>query len=462
MKCGRIWVWGCPTLYFACGLLIVSSLSGQTLRPPPHITAIAPPRAAVGDTVTIAGTAFGDYLGGTSSVQVGRCPSQPSAPGPGLIAIAPQDITSWSDTQIKFVLPPRSLGIVSITRADGQMSNVWEFEVIAPCTASQSVLASLNPSNIPAGSGDTPVILSGSDFTADTSAKSDGTSLVTTYVNSTSLRAVLPASLLREPRTLQITVLNAGASSPALPFVVMPWPPAVAAVVNAASLLGGPVAPGEIVSVFGSNLGPVAPAGVRLDSNGRVTSQLAATRVLFDKTAAPLTYASDKQINAIVPFSLAGNSRTLLTVECFGLRSEVVVLDVVQAAPGVFTLDGSGRGRGAILNQDGTQNSAASPASPDSIVVLYATGAGQTNPPAVDGALMSGELPQPTQHVSVQIGDLPAEVLYAGAAPGLVAGILQVNARVPRDMAGGGPKPLLLFIGAATTQPNVMVEVSPR
>jgi len=443
-------------------LFTLASAMGQIPRPAPRITGSAPARTAAGGTITIVGTAFGEYLRGTSSVRVGRCPSQPMAPGPGLIAIAPENISSWTDTQIKFVLPPRSLGMVSIIRADGQMSNVWEFEVVSPCPLPRPVLTSLNPSGVAAGSGDTPFTLTGSDFTADAVVNSDGIPLATAYLSSTSLRAVLPASLLREPRTLQITVVSAGGATLPLPFLVARRPPAVAAVVNAASFLAGPVAPGEIVAVLGSDLGPATPAGLKLDANGRVANQLAETRVWFDETAAPLTYAAAGRVNAIVPFGLAANTRTRLTVEYAGLRSEPVVLDVTQAAPGIFTLDGSGRGHSAVLNEDGTPNSAATPAPPDSIVALYATGAGLTTPLAIDGTLTTAESAQPAQNVSVHIGGFPAEVLYAGDAPGLVAGVLHVNVRVPRDLPGGGPTPLILFIGAAATQPGVTMEVSPR
>ena len=89
---------------------------------------------------------------------------------------------------------------------------------------------------------------------------------------------------------------------------------------------------------------------------------------------------------------------------------------------------------------------------------MFATGEGQTDPEGVDGRLAGDVLPKPRAPVSVQIGGLPAEVLYAGAAPGLVAGVLQVNAKVP-DGAASGAVPLLLTVGNATSPGGVTVAV---
>lgn len=444
----------------ACALVAaVASSFGQTPRPAPQITGISPVRAATGDTITLSGTAFGEYVRNGSSVRAGRCPSPPDAPGAGLIDIPAQDITSWTETQIKFLLPARSVGLVAILRADGQMSNRLEFEVIGGCTVPAPAVSSLDPSSVTAGSADTTVTVTGSNFTPDAVVQVDGTPVATTYGSATSLRAVVPAARLRESRSLQITVSNpGGVSSPAM-LPVTPQRPAVGAVVNAASLAAGPVSAGEIVTVFGSKIGPAAPAGLKLDSNGRVASLLADTRVWFDETAAPVVFAGEGQVNAVAPFGLAGKAGTRLAVEYQGLRSDAVALEVVRARPGVFTLDSSGRGRGAILNQDGTLNSAEVPAPPDSIITLWATGAGQTDPPATDGTVTGGALPQPTQPVTVRIGGLLAEVLYAGAAPGLVAGVVQVNARLPRELTAG-PAPVLVFVGDAPTQAGVTLQVS--
>jgi uncharacterized protein (TIGR03437 family) len=107
--------------------------------------------------------------------------------------------------------------------------------------------------------------------------------------------------------------------------------------------------------------------------------------------------------------------------------------------PGIFTLDASGSGLGAILNQDGTINGPQNPAGPGSIIVIYATGGGLTDPAYEDGELSGLPLPYLKADVEVEIAGRPAEVLYAGGAPGLVAGVVQINARVPADVPATGP-----------------------
>jgi len=212
-------------------------------------------------------------------------------------------------------------------------------------------------------------------------------------------------------------------------------------VVNAASYAAGPVAPGEIVTLFGSGLGP------------------SATRVLFDGLAAPLVYASDTQVSAVVPYGVAGKSTTQVAVERQGARSDAVSLPLAECAPGIFTLDSSGKGQAAILNQDNTVNSASNPAPRGSIVMLFATGEGQTDPPGVDGKPAADPLPKPLLPVSVTIGGLSAHVLYAGGAPGLIAGVLQVNARIPESVATGAAVSVSLTVGQATSQAGVTLAV---
>ena len=234
---------------------------------------------------------------------------------------------------------------------------------------------------------------------------------------------------------------------------------AAAGVVNAASFQGGPVAPGEIVTFFGSGIGPATLTGLRLTPAGLIDNTLADTRVLFDDVAAPLIYVSASQTSAVVPYAVAGKSSTRVQIEFRSTKSGPVTLPVAASAPGIFTLESTGRGQGAILNQDGSVNSASNPAAKASVVVLFGTGEGQTDPPGVDGKLAGDVLPKPRLPVSVRIGSLPAEVLYAGAAPGLVAGVLQVNARVPDSVTSGNSVPISLTAGEAASPAGVTIAV---
>jgi len=234
-------------------------------------------------------------------------------------------------------------------------------------------------------------------------------------------------------------------------------PPMVRAVVNAASFAEGSVAPGEIVTIFGSAFGP-ATGGSMSVSAGVVATTLAGTRVFFDELPAPLIYASDKQVSAIVPYGLAPLSTAQLRVETPGARSANFSIPVTRTAPGVFVTTAGGTGNGAILNQDLSLNAPSNPAPRGGVVFLYATGEGATTPPGSDGLIENGNLRRPVQNVSVIIGGLPAEVLYAGSAPGLVLGILQVNARIPAGIRGSEAS-VVLTVGQAKSQPGVTVAV---
>jgi uncharacterized protein (TIGR03437 family) len=237
-------------------------------------------------------------------------------------------------------------------------------------------------------------------------------------------------------------------------------------VVNAASYAGGGVAPGEIVTLFGSSMGPAELVTSRLTEDRRLATTLAETRVLFNGEPSPLLYVSDKQVSAIVPYAVAGRSSVDIQVEYRGVRSEAVTMPVLPSRPGIFTLDGTGHGQGAILNEDGSVNSASNPARRGSIISLFATGGGEAASGVMDGQLVSDIRPKTSLPVSVvfDLGHYPpvpqqqGEVLYAGGVPGSVAGLLQVNVRVPANAVDTGPAvPFALFIGSHWTVFQVTV-----
>ncbi len=110
------------------------------------------------------------------------------------------------------------------------------------------------------------------------------------------------------------------------------------------------------------------------------------------------------------------------------------------------------------MNQDGSINSANSPAHTGSVVSIFATGEGQTNPPGVDGKLAASPLPIPLLPVQVLIGDFLADIQYVGGAPGEIAGVLQINVLIPAGV-GSGPQPVVIRIGQATSPPGVFVMI---
>ena len=231
-----------------------------------------------------------------------------------------------------------------------------------------------------------------------------------------------------------------------------------AAVVNGASYFGGPIAPGEIVTLFGLDLGPAELAGLTLTAQRRVATVAGGVRVLFDGTQAPVLYASSRQVGVVAPFDLAGKTAVRVQLDNGGRLTNLLTINVAAAAPALFTADASGRGGGAFLNANASVNTEANPAERGSIVVLYATGMGAMRPAMNDGELAGPPYSQPAGRFTVRIADRECEVLYGGAAPGLVAGLVQLNVRVPADIAPG-VVPVSLEVAGITSPRMVSLAV---
>jgi uncharacterized protein (TIGR03437 family) len=242
----------------------------------------------------------------------------------------------------------------------------------------------------------------------------------------------------------------------------------VSCVLNAASFAAGTfafypqgtVAPGEVVSLFGTALGPDTPAIAAPAPGAPYPTILGGTQVLFDGVPATMWYAGPNQINAVVPYSVKAPA-TQMTVQRNGVTDGPRILPVAAAVPGIFTATGTGQGQAAILNEDGSYNSPATPAPAGSVIVLYAVGAGAMTPAQKDGEVQPNSLPLPVPAgtVAVTIRGQNCRILYAGAAPGYIAGLLQVNVEVPADVPGGNSLPLTLSIAGQDSQFNVTIAV---
>ena len=244
--------------------------------------------------------------------------------------------------------------------------------------------------------------------------------------------------------------------------------PLAFSVLNAASFLGNPqfdstgfvVTPGEIVTIFGTNLGPASLATAQLDANGNIATTLAGTRVLFDGVAAPMIYTSANQVSAVVPFAVTGKTSTVVRTEYNGTQSGGMTISAADSAPALFTASAGGTGQIAALNQDGlTPNSVANPAEPNSVVVLYATGGGPWTESIPDGQIAGSHLVGPRAPVFARVGKLPAQILYAGTAPGLVNGALQINILLPKELIGGSAVPIQISVGSYTSPPGTTLAV---
>jgi 6-phosphogluconolactonase (cycloisomerase 2 family) len=197
-------------------------------------------------------------------------------------------------------------------------------------------------------------------------------------------------------------------TSPAAPL------PTITAVVNAASYANSSVvSPGEIVTIFGTNIGPATPAGLAIDpTTGKVATLIGGVQVLFNGVPAPMVYD----------------------------------------------------GPGSILNQDNSVNGPNNPATKGSIVQAFMTGEGQTSPLGVTGTITAATLPPPQVtpapllSAGVLIDGQPALYTYVGEAPGMVAGVMQLNVQIPSN-APSGNLPITVLIGGNTSQNNVTVSV---
>ena len=234
---------------------------------------------------------------------------------------------------------------------------------------------------------------------------------------------------------------------------------ALAGVQNAASYTAGSVAPGEIVVLYGTGLGPPSLTNWQIDSTtGGFATTVVGTTVLFNGVRAPIVYTSTNQVSAIVPYEVTGAATAQIQVNYRGNNVAAGTVPVAPSIPGIFTVN-SGTGQAAALNQDGSVNGAGNPAAAGSTISLYLTGGGQTSPAGVDGQIASSApFPTPQLLVKVTIGGQTAAYSYAGAAPDEVAGVMQINAVIPSALTGS-TVPVLVQIGTASTQNGVTIAV---
>lgn len=245
------------------------------------------------------------------------------------------------------------------------------------------------------------------------------------------------------PQTISVTLTVTQATSS---------PIFVTSVANSASGASGAVSPGEIVTINGRGLGPAVGVSFSVDpATGMLDSILAGTQVFFNGLAAPITYTSASQINAIIPHEIAGQSQVVMLVQYQGAQSGVTLLQVAAAAPGVFTFNATGTGQAVAANRDGSFNGPLSPAVKGSYVTIYFTGGGSTNPLGLTGSVNGSTLKWLTQSIQATVGGVPATVQFDGAAPGLVDGVGQLNIQLSENTPSGPAQPLVVTVGGVSS-----------
>jgi uncharacterized protein (TIGR03437 family) len=205
---------------------------------------------------------------------------------------------------------------------------------------------------------------------------------------------------------------------------------------NLASGAVGPgIMQGEIFTISGTGIGPAQAVAAAPDATGHYPTTLAGVRVTIGGVAAPLLMVQAGEVHGVVPFEFLLPTVTVQVQSAGGSASP---LDAAHAVnPGIFQIGG----QGAILNQDGTVNSPANPAKLGSIVSIFATGAGTYDTQVQDGTV----IPIPPPYIVLNSSYAPqvtfagslGKVLWAGAAPGLIAGVTQYNVQVPATLPAG-------------------------
>jgi uncharacterized protein (TIGR03437 family) len=232
-------------------------------------------------------------------------------------------------------------------------------------------------------------------------------------------------------------------------------PPDISAAVNGASFVPGGIVPGQIATIFGTDL--TSTAGIDIASSLPLPTNFLNVAVAIDGFPAPL-FAVDnvngqQQINVQVPWEIGGKSITSVVVATNGLASAATSIPVLESQPGIFGYGASGQIFGAILHATFQLADTGHPATAGETVLIYCTGLGAVFPQAQDGAAATGaELTVGTP--TVTIGEAAAVVTFSGLAPGFV-GLNQINAQVPSGLASGN-QPVVITIGGASSSPVLL------
>ena len=227
---------------------------------------------------------------------------------------------------------------------------------------------------------------------------------------------------------------------------------------NNSSGNGNQVAPGEIILIKGANLGPAT-------GTTGISTSLGGVGVTFDGRPATLLYVSASQVDAIVPYEVAGQSSTSMVLTYQSVPSAAIQLPVVVAALGLSTPNVSGTGQAAALNQDYSVNTVANPAAEGSYISLYGTGGGQTNPASTDGEVSPAVSPllylALYSDLTATIGGKPAKVVFAGAGPGWITGLDQFDVQVPTGVSGPAvPVVITITMGSTVIQSQAGVTIA--
>lgn len=215
-------------------------------------------------------------------------------------------------------------------------------------------------------------------------------------------------------------------------------PPALNAggtVNNASFAANSPVAPGSLVSIFGAGLSDTDQTA----SAAPLPIALGSTALTLGGVPLPLIHAFPLQVDAQIPWELAGQSQAQLSIVTDDLSGNPVTVPLAEFSPGLYSA--------VLINGTSTLVGPGHPAARGDYINLFATGLGPvTHQPATGAPAPASPLAETTNKVTVTIGGVSAPVPFAGLAPGFV-GLYQVNVQVPVTAPSGGAVPVVLTVG---------------
>ncbi len=408
-----------------------------------------------GGTITISGTGFG--------TQCSSCAVTAANPTPTTL-----QVLSWSDSLITAILPA-SLGVgiatISVTASAGfDAINIMARQVVQPPIMSLSVtsLKFLYTVGAAVPSPQIVTVNNSSGGSLSYSVTSSAAWLLASTSGSTISVSVNPAGLGANTYSGLVTVTAPDASnspqSISVSLAVTGAAPtlAISSIASSASGLSGPIAPGELFTIKGTNLGPATGVSFSV-ANGTVSRTLAGTTVMVGSIPAPILYTSSTQVNAVAPYEISGQSQVTVEVQ-YGGASGAQQVQVQSASPGAFTFDATGVGTAVAANQDGSFNGPSRTAAKGSIVTIYWTGGGQTSPSGVTGGVVGSVLKWLTLPISVTVGDQPATVMFDGAAPTFVDGVDQLNIQLSPNTPSGA-QPLVITVGGVPSPATAILNI---
>lgn len=416
----------------------------------------------------------------------------PSSAVTGVVASPadPATLTVSIDLSALLALVPQTAPYVAkiAVKASGSAVAVKSQNITVNLTVNSMAptIASVWPANLPLNGLPSWVTIIGTNFYSATLVKVQGVTgtLTPKVIGASELSVQIPAALLTAPTTLRLIASNPAPGGDSTPSagasITVANPTAIFTngVVSAASYASDVVSPGELVTIFGTNIGPATPAPMNI-TNGYVDTNLSGVTATVDGTNAPLVYASQNQVTIQVPYEATIGANKNVVVNNGTAATATVKIN--PTAPGIFTFDGTGTGQAAALNYSAatgayTFNSNTTPAKIGDIVILYLTGEGNYNASLLTGAMVTNTgfiipatlspLPQMNPLPAVTIGgvDASAGVAYAGPMVGAMLGMLQINVTVPTDSATGAAVPIAVTVGGVSTQmnqPNVTLAIHP-